>query len=135
MRTLFDRVSQICTPDTREKQLITLTDTLVRNTYPRNSINRNKSKLIESGDAPHMVQKRPVFITLAFKGDLFTFTMKKHLKNMIDRTYRAARLFLLTQTKPISAPNFGRTHNDAVTSHCIYQFQCDFGGNYIGRTG
>ena len=61
----------------------TLTHTLVRNGYPRNFINPNKSKVIENGDAPHMVQKKPVFITLPFKGDSYIFTVEQHLKNFI----------------------------------------------------
>ena len=126
--------SRICTPDTLAKELIILTDTLARNRYPRNFINRNKSKVIKSGDAPHIVQKKPVFITLPFKGDSYTFTMKQRLKNIIERTYYAARLFLLSKTKPIYVPNFGRINNDAVTSHCIYQFTYECGSNYIGRT-
>ena len=47
----------------REKELSTLRDTLVRNGYPRNFISPNKSKVIKQGDAPHMAQKKPVFIT------------------------------------------------------------------------
>ena len=49
-------------------------------------------------------------------------------------TYCCARLFLLTKTKPIYVPNFGRINNDAVTSHYIYQFTCDCGSNNIGKT-
>ena len=126
-------VSGICTSDTREKELIALTNTLVRNGYPRNLINRNKSKVIEYVDAPHIVHKKPAFINLPFKGDSYTFTIKQCLKIVIERTYRAARLFLLSKTKPIYVPNFSRINNDAVTSHCIYQFMCDCGSKYVGR--
>ena len=60
--------------------------------------------------------------------------MKQRLENFIERNYYAAALFLLLKTEPIYVPNFGRINNDAITSHCIYQFTCDCGSNYIGRT-
>ena len=134
LQPLFDRVSRICTVDTLEKYLIISTCTLVRNVYPRNFRNRKKSKVITRCDALHTVQKKSVFITLLFKGDLLTFTMKQHLENFIERTYYVAALFLLSKTEPIYVHNFGRINNDAVTSHCIYQFTFHYGSNYIGRT-
>ena len=119
VRTLFDRVSRICTSNTRQK----VND--INGYFRSKRINRNKSKV---------VQKKPVFITLPFKDDSFTCTMKQRLKNIIESTYCAARLNLLSKTKPIYVPNSGRINNDSVTSHCIYRFICDYGSNYIERT-
>ena len=79
VRTLFDRVSRICTPGTQDKGSITLTDILVRNRYPRNFINRSKFKLIKNGET----WKRSRYLSLLFKDDSYAFTTKQRLKNFI----------------------------------------------------
>ena len=80
------------------------------------------------------VPKKPVFISLSFKGDNNLNTIKRRLRNTIERTYFAAELIFCSSTKTLPIP----TAKDALplyaTSNCVYEFTCTCGCKYIGRT-
>ncbi len=82
----------------------------------------------------YSVPKKPVFISLPFKGDDVSNTIKRRLRCTIERTFYAAELVFLTPTKSLPAKRTKDALPLHATSNCVYQFTCTCGCKYIGRT-
>ena len=77
---------------------------------------------------------KDVFLRLPFIGDKLSGTICKRVRNATKQAYPAANPRFLFNTKRIPV----RSLKDPVPlrsrSHVIYNFQCDCGHSYIGRT-
>ena len=56
------------------------------------------------------------------------------MSTVIRKVYHTAQFVLIEQTKHIYVQQPLSHRDDCVTSHCIYQFTCNCGNSYIGRT-
>ncbi|CAH8587573.1 unnamed protein product [Schistosoma rodhaini] len=132
VKTLFARASRICTVDTLDDEFKFITETLKLNGYPETFIghqNTNTTKLIAT-DVP----KKPVYLQLPFKGDHCMKITTKQTAAAIKKTFNAANLRLITTTQSISVNPIKSPRPIQSKSHCIYQFTCNCGESYLGRT-
>ncbi|CAH8634971.1 unnamed protein product [Schistosoma bovis] len=133
IRCLFNRLDRICTNDAIDDDVKLLNKTLIENGYPLKFINRWK----DHGSArPTIasVEKKPVYITLPFRGDSNSLLLKQRLKSVINKTYCAAKVIIKERTRCMLHSKPKVHGNDCVTSHCVYQFKCVCGHTYIGRS-
>ena len=80
------------------------------------------------------VEKKPVYISIPFRGDALAELISRRLRREIGNTYHAADLRLIFSCKPILSLQMKDRIPWDTTSFCIYQFVCSWGASYIGRT-
>ena len=90
----------------------------------------------ESSKPPlvHSVNKKKVYIELPFKGDIASSQTRSRLTAALNRTFYAAQLVVIERTRRIPLSSIKVQQPIDATSHCIYQFSCNCGESYIGRT-
>ena len=133
VKTLFDRARRICTEDTLHDAETRLTERLLRNSYPQSFITFHSRKNTMTPPT-QSVQKKPVYITLPFKGDRINAVIRKRLKATINRTYPTAELRMLNKPSKIGPSNTKARLSIFAKSNCIYLFECTCGCKYIGRS-
>ena len=106
---------------------------LANNSYPAAFITYH-SKSKPKKPVTYDVQRKPVFITLPFKGDNVNTTIRKRLQATIGRSYPAAQLIWLNKSLKMGPSNTKNKPSVFATSKCIYKFECICGCKYIGRT-
>ena len=133
VKTLFNRARRICTSDTLPSTEEKIKKDLMMNSYPVAFIDYHscpKPKAPVSYDVP----KKPVYISLPFKGDNVNTTIKKRLKASIERTYPMTTLKMFNKSNRMGPSNLKVPTPIFAKSKCIYQFACVCGDRYIGRT-
>ncbi len=130
---LFQRTRKICSEDTVDAELASLKNTLLRLGYPPRFIDKY-NKPLRTKMTELLAPKKPVFISLPFKGDNILHTIKRRLLSAIQRTYYAAELIICSPTKPLPVPCAKDALPLHATSNCVYEFTCTCGCKYIGRT-
>ena len=133
VRTLFIRAKKICTSDCLDVELDKITNILLENGYPIKFIKKYQNDLKPKATI-YTASKKPVYIKLPFEGDSFSFQIHKKLRCTIEKVYNTAKLVLIKPTTPLLIKGHSDSKNDYVTSHCVYDFTCSCGCNYIGRT-
>ena len=133
VRTLFIRAKKICTSDCLDVELDKITNILLENGYPIKFIKKYLNDPKPKANI-YTASKKPVYIKLPFKGDSFSFQINKKLRCTIEKVYNTAKLVLIEPTTPLRIKRHSDSKDDYVTSHCVYDFKCSCGCNYIGRT-
>ncbi|KAA3680386.1 uncharacterized protein DEA37_0014864 [Paragonimus westermani] len=133
VNTLFTRARRICTPDSLAEELDLITSVLQSNGYPRSFIDRHSRPKLPS-EKVVTVEKKRVYIELPFKGDYVMQQTSQRLRNSIKRTFNAAELRVIARTQKLPVPSIKGDQPIGATSHCVYQFVCNCGESYIGRT-
>ena len=133
VKTLFHRARRICTSDTIDQTEENIKKDLASNSYPAEFIAYH-SRVRPKAPATYDVARKPVYITLPFKGDTINMMIRKRLNATIQRTYPAARLRLLNRSRKIGPLNTKIKKSIFAESKCIYRFECTCGCKYIGRT-
>jgi hypothetical protein len=103
VRTLFFRAYQICSDETVQTEIQTLTEALEKCGYPPKFI-RKYSELRPRKASETTVEKKRIYIALPFKGDNVTELMTRRLRSCIHRVYNAASLVLLSTTTRLPVP-------------------------------
>ena len=80
------------------------------------------------------VEKLKVYIELPFKGDLEMKRITQRLSASVCSTYNAAEIRVSNKTQRLPLPSIKGDQAIGAKAHCIYQFTCDCGNSYIGRT-
>ena len=133
IRCLTDRARKICSLDTLEAELGKIADILRTNGYPEKFINRNMS--LGNLDVPvQKANKKPIYITLPYKGESATEILSRRLKTAIERTYNAAKVNISFKTFPVLIPHLKDRRPYLCASFCIYSFTCCCQAGYVGRT-
>ena len=133
VRTLYQRIRKICTPDMLPKEVELIRTTLIHNGYPARFIDKH-SRPKPDRTVEMTVPRKPVYISLPFKGDDVALLMKRRLGAAIKRTYFAADLILLHKTARVPCTPRKEPISPLAKSNVIYQFTCTCGLQYIGRT-
>ena len=133
VRTLFYRARELCSPDQIDSELQFLHSTLRSNGYPESFI-RTHSRALPKAEPMIGVPKKTVYLKLPFKGDEVSRLITKRLKSSVERTYNTVDLRFLTTTTKLPIHSVKSRIPVPATSHCIYQFNCNCGASYIGRT-
>ena len=133
VQTLFSRARKICSQDCLAKELELVRNTLLSNGYPEGFINKHSQPSVRP-PKPASVSKLKVYIELPFKGDMAMRQTTQRLSASLQSTYNAAELRVINKTQRLPLPLIKGNQPVGAKSHCIYQFTCDCGDSYIGRT-
>ena len=133
IRTLFSRAYKICSPETLQKELTLLEDTLTMNGYPLNFI-RYHGKPPKQTTTQHTAEKKRVILCLPYRGDSILRQMTQQLSHAISRTFYAAKFELISKCTPLPKPPLKPKRSISATSHCLYKFTCSCNSSYLGRT-
>ena len=133
VRTLFLRARRICSDDSLTKELELITNTLLTNGYPKRFIDKHSVPSAKPEVVPS-VEKLKVYIELPFKGDLEMKRITQRLSASVCSTYNAAEIRVINKTQRLPLPSIKGDQAIGAKAHCIYQFTCDCGNSYIGRT-
>ncbi|CAI2738924.1 unnamed protein product [Dicrocoelium dendriticum] len=133
VKTLVSRARRICSADCLDDELVFITATLMANGYPRRFIEKH-SQPRGPKDLVHTAAKKKVYIELPFKGDLATLKTTKRIISATQGSYYAAQVVVINRTRNLPIPPTKEAQPIGANSHCVYQFVCDCGKSYIGRT-
>ena len=133
VKTLTHRAKRICTPDTIALELKHITEVLRENGYPERFVSRNMN-LDRPADPISKAERKPIFLSLPFKGDHLTTVINRRIHNSLQRTFPAATLKSFATTRPLI--NFNLKDKLPVHSHnmVVYSFVCSCTAEYVGRT-
>ena len=73
-------------------------------------------------------------MSLPFKGDHLTEVISRRLQKTVDTTFKAAKLCMHFNSKPLIRSQLKDKMPSSMTSFCVYSFVCSCGASYIGRT-
>ena len=133
VKTLFARARKICSEDSLTTELETVKNTLLSNGYPHGFIDKHSQPCIRP-PKPATAEKLKVYIELPFKGDMAMRQITQRLSSAVQSTFNAAEIMLINRTQTLPLPSTKGNQSVGAKSHCIYQFTCDCGNSYIGRT-
>ena len=133
IHTLSHRARVICSTDTLEDELLHITNVLRENGYPERFIARNmaiKPKL----DAIQKAERKPIYISLPFKGDQIADMLNRRLHHSLQQTFPAATLKSWFSTRPLLRFNLKDKLPVQSQNMLVYSFTCSCAAEYIGRT-
>jgi hypothetical protein len=133
VRTSFSRAWRTCSSETLMGERGNPRKVLRNNGYPKGFImkyGQEGQQQVRENTAP----KWQVSITLHFKGDEMTNAIGKRLKDAVERTYMAASLRILFETKLAVREIQLDRPSSLVTYNFMYQFECAWSRRYIERT-
>lgn len=133
VKTLFTRARRICSNDCLPDEFELITKTLMENGYPKRFIEKH-SQIRPPKQTVLTAPKKKVYIELPFKGNAAARRTTKRLVSAIQRTYCAAEAVVINRTRRLLLPSVKEEEPIGAKSHCIYQFLCNCGVSYIGRT-
>ena len=133
VRCLTTRAKRICTEDTLSQELENIKNTLRQNGYPESFLRKQMNKEFVR-EVTTTAEKKPLYLRLRFKGDVSSEVVTSKLKRIIQRTFPAADLKLMFNTRPILMQQAKDKLPSSTTSMCVYKFNCSCGVSYIGRT-
>ena len=130
---MYTRAKEICTADCLNNELDKITSTLLENRYPIVFIRKHRRDHKPKTNICTVSQKL-VYINLPSKGDRISFQISKKLGCTIQKVYNTAKLVFIEPLTPLRVKRHSDSKDDYVTSHCVYDFKCSWGSNYIRET-
>ena len=100
IRCLVRRSTIICTPNTIQAELCFLRGIFLQNGYPERLIDKTFSS-VKLESRPPSVSKKQVYMSLPFKGDHLTEVISRRLQKTVDTTFKAAKLCMHFNSKPL----------------------------------
>ena len=106
---------------------------LHENDYPERFISK---KMQPDADRVQLlsVEKKPLYITLPFKGDSASELLLRKLNSVLKKTFHAARLACHFKTRALISVNNKDKLPLLTSSMVVYSFRCVCDATYIGRT-
>ncbi|CAH8616881.1 unnamed protein product [Schistosoma rodhaini] len=95
--------------------------TLRENGYPEKFINKNITSKSDHKECL-IVNKKPLYIRLQFRGDTPSEMLRLKLRRSIERTFNACELQLMFSTRPMITPTLKDKLLRLATSFCIFYF-------------
>ena len=131
IRSLFDRSRKLCSNEFLAAENKFLTETLQKNGYPLNFINKhsNSNHLPSIGPKP-----KRVFVELPFLGDNAAKTFTKILKSTVRSVYPSCDPLILWKCKTVPQRSLKDGRGESETCGTIYEFTCMCSSTYVGRT-
>ena len=133
IRCLYERACKICTPESLPKELDIIRETLRQNGYPDRFIEANLNPKDSKPDY-YTVPKKPIYLSLPYKGEAVCHTLRRTVSKAFNRTYNAAEVRFTFTNRPLFQPKLKDVLPCRATSMCIYRFACPCGASYVGRT-
>ena len=134
IKCLIDRIRKISSNEFLEKDLADLRSIFLSNGYPGRLL--DKLFYVDANDKEQFIgpQKCPVYLKLPWLGQISESYFERTLKNIIDKTFFIAKLRCVFSTKTILPPT-PKESLPAFSSSCVvYDFNCECGSRYVGRT-
>lgn len=132
VRCLTKRAERICTEDTLKDELEFIRNIFIQNGYPMRFV--EKHMCLKQRSNITTVGKKPVYVSLPFKGDVHAERLTRRLTKAVQTTYFAANLVLSFHSVPIVKLRLKDRLPNCDASFCIYSFECSCRASYIGRT-
>lgn len=131
------RVVRLCSPVFLEQALRELNDVFRNNGYPEDFVKQffDHYQPLPPRGTSVTVPKKPVYITLPFMGDNRSQWIVTRIKQSFERTYPTCRLIVRTKVCPMFVSKTKDRLGIDKQVGVIYQFTCDCGDDYVGRTG
>ncbi|CAH8568118.1 unnamed protein product [Dicrocoelium dendriticum] len=133
VRCLTERARRICSEDMLSDELNFVRSLFDRNGYPERFVRRNM-EVREAKAKVDSVGKKPIYLSLPFKGDGIAESTSRRLSAAIAQTYYTASLRLSFYSVPTLNPQLKDRIPRSSTSFCVYSFSCSCRARYIGRT-
>ena len=130
---LFDRAYKICSPEFLAAELSIITDTLKANGYPAWFVERY-SKRRTRAEPTFGPERKQVFLNVPFIGDKHAYDLTKRLQVILPRAFPAAEPRVVHSTCSVAVRPLKDRLPPSGASNVIYQFLCDCGSSYLGRT-
>lgn len=135
--TLTHRALKICSQCKLGQELDKITNLLIQNGYPEQLvISVIKRKVEEETDKrPEGPHKCKAYLRLPYIGSQALESVKRRIKQVVTKCYNTVVPQIVTVSKrmlPIATKDVLPIQQ---RSKVIYQFKCDCGSSYIGRTG
>ena len=110
-----------------------ITSVLKDNGYPERFITRNMATK-SNRDTFLKAERKPIYISLPFKGDHVADTLNRRLHYSLRQTFPAATLKSWYSTRPLLHFNLKDKMPVQSQNMLVYQFTCSCAAEYIGRT-
>ncbi|CAH8493014.1 unnamed protein product [Dicrocoelium dendriticum] len=133
VRCLTERARKICTEDTLSDELSFIRSVLEQNGYPDKFIRRHMEPRAPKVQ-PITAEKRLIYLSLPFKGDVIAERTTRRLCNATARTYFAADLRVSFTSTPVVSQHLKDRLPRSNISFCVYHFSCSCRASYIGKT-
>lgn len=134
VHTLFDRARKICSPSTFPSETSLLFSTLKDNGYPHDFITKHSQ--VRSKEKPAMIgpQCKDVYLRIPYAGEALSLAICKRVRDSAKEAFPSSNPRFIFSTKPIPTRSLKDPVPPLGKSHAIYNFLCDCGRSYIGRT-
>ena len=133
VQTLAHRARRICSLDALDDELSLIARVLEENGYPERFVVRNMA-VRRAHDVVLKAERKPIFLSLPFKGDQAADSLNRRLHKSLQRTFPAATLKSWFVTRPLLRMSL----KDKLPVHgqnmVVYSFICSCTAEYVGRT-
>jgi hypothetical protein len=130
---LFNRASRLCSPQLLKEEQTLLRKTLQENGYPIHFIDRFCQPSIKRDDVVGP-EKKSVFLFVPFRSDSHSSFLQRRIRDITAQTFPAADPKIIFTTKAIGIRSSKDTVPLTRASQVIYNFSCNCGSRYVGRT-
>lgn len=134
IKCLIDRIHKISSEKFVGKDLADLKSIFLSNGYPGRLLdkifyqsNQVKEKFIG-------LEKCPVYLKLPWLGQISENYFEKTLKLVTEKTFFASKLRCIFSTRTILPPTPKESISAFSSSCVVYEFNCECGSRYVGRT-
>ena len=134
IKSLFHRTRKICSPEYLKEDEKLVRDNLINNGYPPNFIDKH-SKVITKKERPTTVPKKDIYINIPFKGDDYDKRLSSTLNRFTNKCFAAANPIIIYETNKMPFKSIKDKLTPIDKTNVIYQYKCECGSTYIGRTG
>ena len=136
IKTLFDRATKICSPESLDAEVDNISRILQDNSYPEDLIRKTIER--HSSNRNHETEfgpdRRVIPIKLQYLGK-HSRELERKLKSAVNDCYFSVSPRCIFSSRPI----LNHCHKDPIEKTdqtlVIYQYQCYCGSSYVGRTG
>ena len=132
VRTLFHRARRLCSPIFLDDEFSFLTRSLLANGYPKDFIFK-----YSQSPSQHLPvfgpEPKPVFIKIPYLGESFSKVVLRRISN-VRHVLPCVKPVVLFSTCRVPVRSVKDFVPQLDQSHLIYQFTCDCGYSYVGRT-
>lgn len=133
IKCLTYRALRICSEEVLSDELQHLETIFTGNGYPIRFIQKTIQS-VKLKPEKSTVEKKPVFISLPFKGDTVAELIYRRLKSAVENTFKASNLRMSFRTGPAFKLHLKDKLPKFTTSFCVYSFECPCKASYVGRT-
>ena len=132
VKNLFDRARRICSSEHLNAEIKFLFETLRDNGYPSSFI--EKYSLQRQREAVTGPEKKPAYLMVPYLGEQFSSEVRMRVRAATALAFYAIEPKIVFSTTKIPARPLKDPLPPTCASDIVYQFTCNCGDSYVGRT-